>query len=94
MTNSVDSTVTARFAEVCDQLADILAGVLDVDESEIERDKDFFEMGGSSVLVPEVAHQVSSAFGITATSTLLYENPVIDELADAIIELKEQNLPQ
>ncbi|KUO09532.1 non-ribosomal peptide synthetase [Streptomyces sp. DSM 15324] len=78
-----------RFEHMRDLLAEILADVLGVNIAEIDRDKDFFEIGGSSVLVPEVAMRISESFGVQATSTLLYENPEIDELAQAIIGLQD-----
>jgi amino acid adenylation domain-containing protein len=82
---------TGRFENVRDLIAEILADVLGIGQAEIDRDKDFFEIGGSSVLVPQVAIRISDTFDIRVTSTLLYENPEIDELAHAIIEHQDQH---
>ncbi len=91
-TTTIDALAT-EFDAVYGELRSVLAGVLNIDEAEIDRDKDFFEIGGSSVLVPEVARRLSSQFDISVTSTLLYENPEIEELARAIIECRGDTGP-
>ncbi|MEO3755653.1 amino acid adenylation domain-containing protein [Streptomyces sp. B6B3] len=90
--DSSGTVVDDRFDEMCDAVIAVLADVLDVPVSDIDRDRDFFEIGGSSVLVPQVAQRVGSRFGIEVTSALLYENPEIEELARAIIERQDQDV--
>ncbi|MCV7380698.1 non-ribosomal peptide synthetase [Mycobacterium alsense] len=62
-------------------LAGILAGALDA--GEVGRDDDFFGLGGDSILAVRVAAQARDA-GLPLTPRMVFEHPVLRELAAAV----------
>jgi len=72
-------------------LAAILTDVLDLDE--IGRYDDFFNLGGDSILAVRVAAQARDG-GMTLTPRLVFEHPVLHELAAALDAKSEAETDQ
>jgi mycobactin peptide synthetase MbtE len=72
-------------------LAAILTNVLDVDE--IGRHDDFFNLGGDSILAVRVAAQARDG-GMTLTPRMVFEHPVLHELAAALDAKSEAETEQ
>jgi len=68
-----------------DRLADIWAGVLDLDADEIGPGDDFFDLGGHSLLATQVIAQVRDSFGTHTPLRAVFEAPTLAGLA-AVIE--------
>lgn len=64
-------------------LAEIWASVLPVD-GPISREDDFFALGGHSLLVIELVHDVAERFGVQLRLAQLFETPTLAELARMI----------
>ncbi|MDF5709057.1 MAG: amino acid adenylation domain-containing protein [Nostoc sp. S4] len=74
-------------------LASIWAKVLHLEQIGIHNN--FFELGGHSLLATQVMSRVRQAFGIEIPLQLLFENPTIANLAQAIAENQiTENNPQ
>jgi hypothetical protein len=49
--------------------------------SSVDRDENFFDAGGHSLLLPQILRQVADAFGVELTLVELFEYPTIASLA-------------
>ncbi|MFF5265464.1 phosphopantetheine-binding protein, partial [Actinomadura viridis] len=64
------------------RLADIWAQTLGTPR--VDPDDDFFDLGGHSLLATQVMNRIREAFGIRLPLRLLFENPTVSGLADAV----------
>jgi acyl carrier protein len=71
-------------AQLEEELARIWSLVLAVDD--IERDADFFALGGDSLLAVQVASRVRGELGVTLRLQTLFEHPILEDLAATIAE--------
>jgi amino acid adenylation domain-containing protein len=66
-------------------LAAVFARVLGLER--VGSRDDFFDLGGHSLLLPQVLHQVRQAFGVDVPLRLLYEEPTVAALALVVEEM-------
>lgn len=66
-------------------LADLWSKVLDVEPVGLH--DDFFELGGHSLLAAELLDTLSREFGVNVPARVLYLQPTVAELADAMEQL-------
>ena len=67
-----------------DQLSNIWAEVLDLDE--IGVDDNFLDLGGNSLLASQVIARVIQTFRVDLPLRLLFEAPTVAEMAVAIVQ--------
>jgi acyl carrier protein len=67
------------------RLANLWSKMLDVEPVGLH--DDFFELGGHSLLAAELLDALAHEFGVNVSARVLYLQPTIAELADAIEKL-------
>ncbi len=50
----------------------------------VDMDRNFFDLGGSSLSVALLTEQLESVLGVQCPMQLLYENPLLGDFADAV----------
>ncbi|AJQ94154.1 non-ribosomal peptide synthetase [Gynuella sunshinyii] len=74
-------------AEGCEQtLAELWAGLLDIDADKISADAHFFELGGHSLLLIKAAAAIRDVFAVVLSLREILENPRLNELAAVIYQ--------
>ena len=73
-----------RVSLLADLLCEVLAGILSIDASQIDRQQNFSGFGLESLTTLELATRVERRLGQPLDPTLLAANPTIDELARAL----------
>ncbi|MBW3655446.1 MAG: amino acid adenylation domain-containing protein, partial [Gemmatimonadetes bacterium] len=73
-------------------LAEIWSEVLGVER--VGRGDDFFELGGHSLLVVRVISRIQQVLGAEVEIGVLFERPVLKELAEALAEAGRAELPE
>jgi len=71
--------------EVRTRLLEIISQILAVPE--IDPEKTFFDLGGSSLDAMTLVHEVNSEFGVDVPMQILFEASTIDELSRSVITL-------
>ena len=68
-----------------EKLKEIIADVLKLDDPNIiQKDSDFFELGGNSLTAMIVAEQIKDTFGCELDFTEMYESAGFDSLVNMI----------
>ena len=68
-----------------EKLKEIIADVLELDDPDmIQKDSDFFELGGNSLTAMIVAEQIKDTFGCELDFTEMYESAGFDDLVRMI----------
>lgn len=68
-----------------EKLKEIIADVLELDDPDmIQKDSDFFELGGNSLTAMIVAEQIKDTFGCELDFTEMYESAGFDDLVKMI----------
>ena len=57
----------------------------------IERDNNFFELGGNSLIAQKISYKLSSIFETTINIRSIFKYPTISELAKHISKIADQN---
>jgi acyl carrier protein len=70
-----------------DRLVVTLAQQLYVEESEVDRERSFTEMGLDSIIGVEWVRQISRELGVSIESTRIYQYPTVSALADYLADV-------
>ncbi|MBB5066043.1 non-ribosomal peptide synthetase/type I polyketide synthase, partial [Granulicella mallensis] len=75
------------FAELIEQkTADVLGFGTGYQQGTLDRDQGFFDMGMDSLMAVELRSQLQKATGVSLPATVLFDQPSIHALADALLE--------
>jgi putative type I polyketide synthase len=67
--------------DVVDELAELLAAELFVEAEDVDPDRSFVEMGLDSILAVEWIQAVTRRFGLSVSTTRIYELPTLRQFA-------------
>ena len=67
--------------DVVDELAELLAAELFVEAEDVDPDRSFVEMGLDSILAVEWIQAVNRRFGLSVSTTRIYELPTLRQFA-------------
>ena len=82
----------ADTSEIASKLTALLAEVLYLDESEIDENEKFIDLGLDSVVGVEWASNINEAFGLKIEATRLYDYPTIKALSAFVAEQSSENI--
>jgi hypothetical protein len=68
--------------DVFDAIAEIWGEILRV---EVDGETDFFDVGGYSLAIQQMAARVNEKFGSAVSLRETFENPTLDEFVDMVI---------
>ncbi len=83
---SIVQDFVAPRTETEQALARIWTGLLNLDRVGVH--DDIFELGATSLMVMGAVTRISTAFGVAVEMALLFENPTITQMAEALDQLK------
>ena len=82
----LETPVAERKALLLAALTDLVAEVLRLDRSEIAPRQRLFDLGIDSLIAVELKNRLQSSLGTTLSTTLLFDYPTLDALADYLQE--------
>lgn len=90
--NLVDASAKNNpFTQIEEQLKKMWVTVLECEESEVEADTDFFDLGGNSLMITLLVEEIAKTFGVELSVEDIYDYYTIAMQKEAIEELlKEQ----
>ncbi|MFC0107890.1 type I polyketide synthase [Kibdelosporangium aridum] len=85
VSQSVPTRAPRRASSVEDRLRELWRGALGL--AAIERDDDFFALGGNSLVAVDLMTQIRDEFALDLSIAALFDFPTLGELADELIKL-------